>query len=46
MVAFINNDLTVIRDEVFHPCFIVSALDDGNIDTTTALILTTAYLPN
>jgi hypothetical protein len=31
MVALIDDDLTVLSDEVFHPCFVVTALDDGNV---------------
>jgi hypothetical protein len=44
MVAFIDNNLTVFRDEVFHPCFVLSALDEGNVYETAALALTTAKL--
>jgi hypothetical protein len=41
MVALIDNDLAVFCDKVFHPCFVVSALDDGNVYATTAAALPT-----
>src|ERR1035441_5531440 len=45
MVALINNDLTVLRNEVFHPCLVLSTLNDGNVYATTTLALPTANLP-
>lgn len=32
MVTFVDNDLTVFRDKVFYSPFVVSVLDDGNVD--------------
>ena len=46
MMAFIDNDLTVLCDEILHPGFIVSALDNGNIDTVTRIALASANLAN
>ena len=46
MVAFIDNALTVLCDEVFHPSFVMSTLDNGNIDTATRIALTPANLTN
>ncbi len=44
MVALIHDDLTVFSDEVFHPCFVVTALDDGNVYASTRIVLAAANL--
>jgi hypothetical protein len=45
-VAFIDDDLTILRNEVFDSCLVLSALDDSNVYETAALILPAANLTN
>jgi len=36
MVTFVNNHLTILCHEVFHPFLVVGALKNGNIYTAAA----------
>ena len=44
MVAFINNDLPVLGDEVFDSLFAVGALDDGDIHGATTFAFPAPHL--
>jgi len=44
MVALIDNDLTVLCDEILDSVLVVGALDDCDVNTTGALALSAANL--